>query len=67
MALRSCSSTLLHVLAIDLLVRGCFVLVLACIVPSMFPALWGVISCMLYLQQQYFLHAHRSMLWMYWQ
>ncbi len=22
---------------------------------------------MLYVQQQYFLHAHRSMLWMYWQ
>ncbi len=29
--------------------------------------LYGVISYMLYVQQQYFLHAHSSMLWMYWQ
>ncbi len=27
----------------------------------------GVISCMIYLQQQHFIHAHSSMLWMYWQ
>ncbi len=40
MALRSSSST--YVLAIDLLVGGCFALVLACIVPSMSPALWGL-------------------------
>ncbi len=31
---------------------------------------WSCVLCglfMLYVQQQYFLHAHSSMLWMYWQ
>ncbi len=41
---------------------GCFVLFLVCIVDSM-SALWGLF--MLYVQQQYFLRAHSSMLCMY--
>ncbi len=39
MALQSSSST--YVLLIDLLVGGCFVIILASIVPFMSPALWG--------------------------
>ncbi len=30
-------------------------------------AVYGGYSYVLYVQQQYFLHAHSSMLWMYWQ